>query len=210
MIMQESKHCALSGEGALKFAKEKKFPVFDPQDLIAPRAECLNVKYPDYEAYVNHHYKGEPLMECQDTVSAVAMDANGHFACATSTGGIAGKYKGRVGDAPLVGCGGYANEYGAATTTGEGESIIKVTLAREVVYMMQHGIDAQESAENAVSKMEQRVGGYGGVIAIDKRGRFGKAFNTTQMIWTSIKNNQMESGMPVEKNDDLNSRLNAF
>ena len=58
-------------------------------------------------------------------------------------GGIAGKLRGRVGDAPLVGCGGYANEHGAATVTGHGETVMKMTLAREVVYMMENGKSAQ-------------------------------------------------------------------
>jgi beta-aspartyl-peptidase (threonine type) len=190
-VMDDGVHCALSGDGALEFAREINFPICNPKELKEKNPnQKLDINNQDYQDYVHYRYAGEPLQESwsRDTVSAVAMDDNGHLACATSSGkphalnvifakiekttrtttkvtsttlitlinptallqqrvqhysflssgGIAGKRKGRVGDVPLVGCGGYANKHGAATTTGHGESIMKMTLARDVVYRMEN------------------------------------------------------------------------
>jgi isoaspartyl peptidase/L-asparaginase-like protein (Ntn-hydrolase superfamily) len=100
--MYESPHCALSGDGALEFARKKEFPICKPDDLISELArEKVNVSYENYLDYVKYYYEGKPLgeethdtvsavaMDTEghgDTVSAVAMDANGHLACAMSTG----------------------------------------------------------------------------------------------------------------------------
>ncbi|CAB4041259.1 isoaspartyl peptidase L-asparaginase-like, partial [Paramuricea clavata] len=113
--------------------------------------------------------------------------------------GLVGKLKGRVSDAPFIGCGGYVNNIGGATVTGFGEAIMKVTLARDVVYNMENGQNAQESAENALEKMKRLVNGHGGVVTIDKEGNFGKAFTTHMMVWASIKSNTMEFGMEKDE-----------
>ncbi|CAB4030105.1 isoaspartyl peptidase L-asparaginase-like, partial [Paramuricea clavata] len=199
-VMDESKHCALSAEGALEFARMINFPFCNPRELKGKNPnQNINVSNPEYDDFKKNRYMGEAVLETGDTVSAVAMDVNGHLACATSSGGIAGKLKGRVGDVPLVGCGGYANEYGAATTTGDGECIMKMTLARDVVYNMESGKDAQVSAEEALNRMKTRVNGNGGVIAINKDGKFGKACNTTDMVWASVEERKLEFGMnPAE------------
>ena len=98
--MYESPHCALSGDGALEFARQKEFPICAPEDLISgPAREKVTVSYGNYLDYVKYYYEGKPLREERqvsavamdtdghgDTVSAVAMDANGHLACAMSTG----------------------------------------------------------------------------------------------------------------------------
>ena len=105
-IMCESQHCALSGRGALKFARDKNFPTVDPEELISPYA--VNIGRSSYQEYTDYHYRGKPVQDHQtefdeeykqyvtrnfgeipptyDTVSAVAMDSNGNFACAMSTG----------------------------------------------------------------------------------------------------------------------------
>ncbi len=89
-IMYDSPHCVLSGDGALKFAKDEKFPTCDPEELISPLAkEKMSVSYEDYLKWASYYYDGKPVQEtldCPDTVSAVALDAKGHLACATSTG----------------------------------------------------------------------------------------------------------------------------
>ncbi len=88
--MYDSPHCILNGDGALKFAKDEKFPTCDPDELISPLAkEKVSVSYEDYLKWVSYYYDGKPVEETQDspdTVSAVALDVKGHLACATSTG----------------------------------------------------------------------------------------------------------------------------
>ena len=87
-IMEESPHCALSGDGALQFAQERNFPTCEPKHLISEEArEKLKFGFENYEKWVAHFYQGKPEEETHaDSVSAVAMDANGHLACALSTG----------------------------------------------------------------------------------------------------------------------------
>ncbi|XP_028408578.1 isoaspartyl peptidase/L-asparaginase-like [Dendronephthya gigantea] len=210
-IMQDSYHCALSGDGALEFALRHGVRLYDPSKLISERAREKTYKYENFPKTVRTIYPGGPFEEEHDTVSAVAMDAKGNLACAMSSGGIPGKLKGRVGDAALVGCGGYANKHGAATVSGHGESIMKMTLAREVVSMMEEdegkeSKDAQESAEIASKKLLKRIGFCGacGIIAIDKNGKFGREFKTKAMPWASIVGKQMEYGMdPYERKTEF-------
>lgn len=101
---------------------------------------------------------------------------------------------GRVGDTPLVGCGGYANSDGAASTTGHGESLMKTVLAREVVRNIENGSSAQEACEKAVQNMVKLVQGHGGVIAVDKTGQIGRAFSTQHMTWASVSGRVMKYG----------------
>ena len=88
-IMYESRHCALSADGARKFAERHDidFPTCDPADLISEPAKNRSIKSKDFPKFKDYYYKGKPLQDQEsDTVSAVAMDKNGHLACATSTG----------------------------------------------------------------------------------------------------------------------------
>ncbi|XP_028393339.1 isoaspartyl peptidase/L-asparaginase-like [Dendronephthya gigantea] len=199
LIMSDTDHCALSGEGALKFAVEKGFPIFDQPQMIADHVKELKIPYSKLRDYIRNRYKGLPSQP-SDTVSAIAMDENGHLACATSTGGVPGRLSGRVSDASLVGCGGYANNRGAATTSGLGESLMKMNLAREVVYLMEGGMNAQDSAKKALENMKKQLKDVGGVVAIDKKGNFGLYFTTEMMGWASIKFNEMKFGLKKDEN----------
>ena len=218
VIMEKSNHCALSGNGALKFANEQNFPTSSPDELVSEKIRAT-VSNRDFRKWQKFYMTDKSIAEdsqsdddhreeqdsSTDTVSAIALDVHGHFACAMSTGGASGKLKGRVGDAPMVGCGGYANKTGAATVTGFGESIIKVTLAREVVFNMEKRQDAQKSAEDGLQKLKKEpVKSRGGVIAIDKDGNFGKHFTTKMMAWARIKDNEIEYGM--EENEVLKGK----
>ncbi|MBI4769866.1 MAG: isoaspartyl peptidase/L-asparaginase, partial [Chloroflexi bacterium] len=103
-------------------------------------------------------------------------------AAATSTGVTPGKLPGRVGDSPLVGCGAYAdNLAGAASATGWGETLMKVVFSKTAVDLARSGLPAQAAAEAALSVLENRVGGLGGLILLDSEGRVGIAFNTPRM-----------------------------
>ncbi|XP_046853565.1 isoaspartyl peptidase/L-asparaginase-like [Xenia sp. Carnegie-2017] len=202
-IMKETPHCALSGEGALHFALSKGFPCCSPNELINKQKrlppEC-------FEAYVKFFCNGGPFPDIAldispeeaftcDTACAVAIDRHGKLACATSTGGIAGKLKGRVSDTPLVGCGGYANDKGAATGTGHGEKLIKLNFAKQIVIGIENEISVQEAVQSAVNLVQERQEGLVGGIAIDRHGNIGKAFKNDLMPWVSIKNDEIEFGL---------------
>ncbi|XP_028419290.1 isoaspartyl peptidase/L-asparaginase-like [Dendronephthya gigantea] len=183
-VMEKSKHCVLCADGALAFARSIDFQTIleNPDELKIPDANNRQATLPD-EGY-------------GDSVTAVALDSKGRMACAISTGGTPDKLMGRVGDAPLIGCGGYANEHGAVTACGHGESIIKMNLAKEIVHNIEKEQSAQEAAENAVKKVnsDSRVGRFVGVIAIDKGGNIGVKTNAAVMPWASIKDNKMKFG----------------
>jgi L-asparaginase / beta-aspartyl-peptidase len=88
---------------------------------------------------------------------------------------------GRVGDSPLIGCGTYADDLGAVSCTGHGESIIRVVLARSAAAYLREGIGPQAAAGRAVDLLAEKTGSTGGLIMIDRAGRAGYARNTTHM-----------------------------
>jgi beta-aspartyl-peptidase (threonine type) len=115
-------------------------------------------------------------------VGAVARDARGHLAAATSTGGMQLKLPGRVGDTPLVGCGTYADDALAAVScTGHGERIIQLTLARHAADLVASGRSAMDAAREAVALLGRRVSGEGGLIVVSPAGEIGFAHNTPGM-----------------------------
>ncbi len=160
-VMTDTPHTMLAGDGASRFADEIGFPRCDPADLIVDR--------------------GQPP-QTSDTVGAVAVDGNGNLATATSTGGIAGKMPGRVGDSALVGCGAYADNASAAVgATGDGEALMKLVISKHVADLIRDGYEPQRACEEAIERLRQRFGSIGGLIALDKRGRIGIAFNSAAM-----------------------------
>jgi beta-aspartyl-peptidase (threonine type) len=113
-----------------------------------------------------------------DTVGCVALDTHGHLASAGSTGGIAGKMAGRIGDTPLPGCGFYADdERGAVACSGDGESIARVIVASHAIHVLSRS--PTQAAQSAIDQIS-RVGGEAGVILIDPAGRMGIAHNSEQ------------------------------
>ncbi|MGH7810846.1 MAG: isoaspartyl peptidase/L-asparaginase family protein [Candidatus Binatia bacterium] len=162
-VMEDARHVMLAGEGAFLFARENGFPECRPESLIVDSArKRWETKY--------------------GTVGCVSFDAAGRLAVATSTGGIFNKLPGRVGDSPLIGCGTYADDNGAASCTGEGEAIIRLVLAKRAVGFLHEGSEAQSAARMAVDCLDdQRIAGTGGIILIDRSGKIGYARNTTHM-----------------------------
>lgn len=128
---------------------------------------------------------GEPLDEGSKmgTVGAVALDAQGHLAAATSTGGLTNKRPGRVGDSPLIGAGTYADDRTAAVScTGHGESFIRVAAAHDVSARMAYGgASLQQACDAVVHEALAAIGGTGGLIAVDARGNVCLPFNTEGM-----------------------------
>jgi beta-aspartyl-peptidase (threonine type) len=163
-VLEDGRHVMLAGEGALLFARQIGFPECAPESLIVESEK---------ERWQSKH----------GTVGAVAFDGAGKLAVATSTGGIFNKLPGRVGDSPLIGCGTYANDYGAASCTGQGEAIMRLVLAKSAVDFLHEAddVEAQTAARMAIGDLEKRLQSTGGIILIDRSGKIGYARNTSHM-----------------------------
>ncbi|GFR76238.1 isoaspartyl peptidase/L-asparaginase [Elysia marginata] len=177
LVMDKTSHCLLSGSGANEFMQAQGIARVPESELVTPEAQEEWKTYVQFSSAVKNLFSERsappPPSGC-DTVGAVAMDANGNLAAATSTGGITAKLPGRVGDSPIIGAGAYADStVGAASTTGHGESIMKVGLARRVGELLEKGETAQQAAEHALDFMSRRVGGAAGVIVLSKGGETG-------------------------------------
>jgi beta-aspartyl-peptidase (threonine type) len=122
--------------------------------------------------------------DSHDTVGAVALDAQGNLAAATSTGGTLNKTPGRVGDSSLIGCGCYADNLSAAVSlTGWGEPIMKLVLGKWATDRVAAGTAPELAAHEAIAYLYNRLGGHGGIILLGPDGRFGLAHNTPAMAW---------------------------
>ncbi|EDW00443.1 probable isoaspartyl peptidase/L-asparaginase GA20639 [Drosophila grimshawi] len=132
-----------------------------------------------------------------ETVGAVAMDVSGHIVVGTSTGGITGKWPGRIGDTPLLGCGTYAdNDIGGVSTTGHGETIMRYNLAQRIMGAIQHqGLTAQAAAEQECQQMTKRIGGTGGAIVIDHKGEVGISWSSRRMAWGYVRDGIIHYGI---------------
>ena len=161
-VLEDGRHVMLAGEGALLFARRSDFPNALPASLIVESEK---------QRWESKH----------GTVGCVAFDQHGKLAVATSTGGIFNKLPGRVGDSPLIGCGTYANRFGAVSCTGHGEAIIRVVLARAAVQSLQDGNEPSAAAGMALANLAALTGSSAGLILIDSQGRVGYANNTTHM-----------------------------
>ncbi len=213
-VMEDGEHVLLVGEAAWQFARERGHSRAAPGEMITAKATKNLAEErtrrtptrPDRAETKPGTGAGtgsgsgsgtgqtgpgpgpgpgpDPEPEGGGTVGACAIDANGHVAAATSTGGITFKRRGRVGDTPLCGCGTYADDQaGAASATGHGESIIRVNMTRYVVDRLRGGATADVAAWAGVDELASRVRGTGGVIVVDRDGRIGLAHNTAAMSW---------------------------
>jgi beta-aspartyl-peptidase (threonine type) len=161
-ILEDGRHVMLAGDGALMFARQVGFPECPPEALIVES---------ERKRWESKH----------GTVGCVAVDSTGKLAVATSTGGISNKLPGRVGDSPLIGCGTYADDYGAVSCTGHGEAIIRVVLAKSAVDLLKRGLDSQSAAQQAMKLLAVKTQSSGGLILIDRHGKIGHARNTMHM-----------------------------
>lgn len=163
-ILDAGRHSLFAGPGALARAEQLGVPLCDPGELVTEQQR-------------------RRLAALQaGTVGAVALDRFGTIAAATSTGGMPGKLPGRVGDSALIGCGTYAEStLGGVSCTGDGEAIIRVTLARRTLEILKNVGDPGQACEVALSVLVEEGGGQGGLILVDWRGRVGWARSTTLM-----------------------------
>jgi L-asparaginase / beta-aspartyl-peptidase len=181
-ILSDSPHVYFVGEGAERFAAEHGIALCRNEDLIIPR-EIERLR--EYQSHLEQPRADlfAPTIS-HDTVGAVALDCDGNIAAATSTGGTLNKAPGRLGDSSLIGCGCYAdNRSAAASTTGWGEPIMKLVLAKWAADRVESGSLPEWVAKEAMNYLKQRVKGHGGIILLDGQGRFGLAHNTPRMAW---------------------------
>ena len=145
------------------------------------------------------HAEGfRPSGQDHDTVGAVALDARGNLAAATSTGGTLNKTPGRVGDSSLIGCGCYADNLAAAVSlTGWGEPIMKLVLGKWATDRVAAGSAPEIAAREAISYLYNRLGGHGGIILLGPDGRFGLAHNTPAMAWGVATPGGLQTGLTI-------------
>lgn len=192
-VFENCPHMMLIGEGCERFAREQGVPLCAPEDLISP-AEREAWLHCSKDQHAASHHRGHD----QGTVGAVAIDRQGRFYAATSTGGVCCKFPGRVGDSPLIGCGCYADSrLGGVSCTGYGEAIMKIVMAKSAVDLLgrekfsrNSGVPreplntaAMRAARAAVALLASRTGGAGGLILLDHNGIPGFAFNTPRMAY---------------------------
>jgi L-asparaginase / beta-aspartyl-peptidase len=192
-ILSDSPHVYFVSEGAEQFAAEHGIPLCKNEDLVIAR-EVERLREFQARAIEQSEDLFAPAIS-HDTVGAVALDRDGNIAAATSTGGTLNKAPGRLGDSSLIGCGCYAdNHTAAASTTGWGEPIMKLVLAKWAADRVASGSLPEWVAKEAINYLESRVNGHGGIILLDARGRFGIAHNTPRMAWGLKMGNKEEIG----------------
>ena len=170
-VMERSEHVMMVGKGAELFATKMGLEIVDPSYF-----------------WTEHRWKALQRELTKDdkkfgTVGAVAVDKAGNLAAGTSTGGMTNKQYGRVGDAPIIGAGTFAdNESVAVSATGHGEYFIRWTVASDIAALVKYrGMTVQAAADEVINKKLKAVKGEGGVIALDAKGNFATPFNTEGM-----------------------------
>jgi len=196
-ILSESPHVYFVAEGAERFAAEHGVPLCKNEELIIAREVERLREYQREEAGHGNELFAPTISH--DTVGAVALDRQGNIAAATSTGGTLNKAPGRLGDSSLIGCGCYAdNLSAAASTTGWGEPIMKLVLAKWTADRVAAGNLPEWAAQEAMNYLKQRLNGHGGIIVLNAQGQIGIAHNTPRMAWACNTINKEEAG--IERN----------
>jgi beta-aspartyl-peptidase (threonine type) len=186
LVMEKSGHVFLAGKGAEEFAKNIGCE-FEDEDYFFDElrhSQWLEIKDTD-KVQLDHSVKKD---EKFGTVGAVALDSFGNIAAATSTGGMTNKKFGRVGDSPMIGAGNYANNNTCAVScTGSGEFFIRQVVAYDVSCLVEHKeLELSEACREVVHHRLLKIGGDGGLIAIDTKGNICMDFNTDGMYRASI------------------------
>lgn len=187
-VMEDSPHVMLSGKGAEEFAKEQHLEIVDPSYFFTDKRFNALKKVKASEDKKSARDKSafyDPVIKDSKfgTVGCVALDKNGNLAAGTSTGGMTNKRWGRIGDAPIIGAGTYANNATCAvSSTGWGEYFIRAMVAYDISALMEYkGLTLQEAAKEVIQKKVPDLGGDGGIIAVDAYGNMVAEFNTEGM-----------------------------
>lgn len=195
-VMEKSEHVMLVGAGADLFAKEAGLEIVDPKYFwTKERWDGLQqaIKEDSTKAVLDHGSKKSELLGIKNhdykfgTVGCVALDKAGNLAAGTSTGGMTNKKYGRVGDAPIIGAGTYCNnETAGISCTGWGEFYIRNVVAKTISDLMEYkGLSVVEASKIALDKVG-KMGGDGGLIALDRKGNITMPFNTEGMYRGAI------------------------
>jgi L-asparaginase / beta-aspartyl-peptidase len=217
LVLEKSPHVYFVGRDAESFAAEHGMPLIDNEELVLERERArlavsqhneraglpdqtfsgeTDKEAPGYTAYSSHDTSYDA--SSHDTVGAVALDAGGNLAAATSTGGTLNKAPGRVGDSSLIGCGCYADNLSAAVSlTGWGEPIMKLVLGKWAVDRVLGGEAPENAAQAAIAYLFKRLGGHGGIILLGPDGRYGIAHNTPRMAWGICSEQGVQLGIRI-------------
>jgi len=178
-VMEHSPHIMMAAAGAESFARKVGIRLVRPEEMISERARERWRLRKQQAAMADAGAAARAAMG-HGTVGAVAVDARGAIAAATSTGGVPGKLFGRVGDSAVIGAGTFAHALGAASATGQGEAIILTALCREAVLALDSGAPDAIS-RHAIAEIIDATGSEAGIIVVDRRGRIGYAHNAASM-----------------------------
>ncbi|TXH53354.1 MAG: isoaspartyl peptidase/L-asparaginase [Bacteroidia bacterium] len=194
-IMEESEHVLLSGNGAAAFAKAKGIATEEDNYFYQ------ELRYQQWqEALKEDRVQLDHSEKKFGTVGAVALDSFGNLAAATSTGGMTNKKYGRIGDSPIIGAGTYANNSTCAIScTGHGELFIRSVVAYDISCLMEYkGLSLEDACALVVHDKLIKIGGEGGLVAIDKKGTICMPFNSEGM-YRACKNNTGEETIKIYK-----------
>ena len=205
-VMENSEHVMLSGKGAEQFAKERNLEIVNPEyfytenrfksleRLKERNSEKTELDHDGKTAFVDPFIKDSKF----GTVGCAALDKKGNLAAGTSTGGMTNKKWGRIGDAPIIGAGTYANNKTAAiSATGWGEFFIRGVVAYDISALMEYKkMSLAEAAKEVIQNKNPELGGSGGIIAIDHQGNVSMEFNTAGMYRAKMnKEGDLEIGI---------------
>ena len=190
-VMEKSPHVLLTGRGAEQFAREQGLEIVDPAyfftqeryDALQRAKEQENKKTGSLETRADYKF---------GTVGCVALDKHGNIAAGTSTGGMTNKRWNRLGDAPIIGAGTFAdNSTVGVSCTGHGEFFIRYAVAYDVHALMAYtGMSLREATDKIIQEKLKAVGGEGGLIALDKSGNVAMPFNSEGMYRGYAKPNE--------------------
>jgi L-asparaginase / beta-aspartyl-peptidase len=194
-VMTNSDHVMLSGNGASQFAKEQGLEIVDPSYFYTENRFKSLQRIKDKEKTALDHDDKEAAFYDADiknskfgTVGCVALDKNGNITAGTSTGGMTNKRWGRIGDSPIIGSGTYANNKTCGvSSTGWGEYFIRSQVAYDISAQMEYQQKSlKEATKDVIQNKLTKLGGTGGVVALDKNGNMSFEFNTTGMYRASM------------------------
>ena len=181
-VLDDGGHILYAAQGAEQFAIARGFERVTDAIMTTPAVRARWEQLKNAGGIVDH-----TSWDRHGTVGAVARDSHGTVAAATSTGGQMFKRPGRVGDSPILGAGTYAdNQAGACSSTGYGEAILQVCLAKTAVEWMRSRMHPEDAARASIRLMLERTHGTGGIILVDGEGRLGLARTTESMAWAAM------------------------